>query len=91
MPLRESGTVERGRAFALPLIAAAIVLLILGFLLLRVCGSGVSLIAFGAAVGLMGGVLALMGGHVILLPTAIVVVTLIWAGLVFASEAGCAL
>lgn len=80
---------NRGHLIDFLLSVCSVVLLVLGFVLLGVCGGGISFVLFGLAVGVMGGVVAHMGGLVILTASLLIVVTLVWAGLLFASQSGC--
>lgn len=77
------------RLTTLILILDAIVLASLGVLFLGFCGGGVSVIIFAAAVGVMGAVLGRSGAWALLLPTGMIVLVLIAAGLLIAGEAGC--
>jgi hypothetical protein len=86
----EHGAGKPGHLLSFALSAGALALLAVGFLVTGDCGGGVTLVVFGAAVGVMGTVVARMGGHVMIPVSAIFVVTLVWAGLLFASQAGCA-
>ena len=83
------GSVDRKHLVAYALAAFAVALLAVGFLSVGSCGGGLALVLFGAAVGVMGGVIALLGGHVMVLPAAVVLVTLVWAGTVVAGQTGC--
>lgn len=69
----------------------AVVLLVVGFLSLGVCGGGVTFILLGTAAGVIGVVIAHMGGAVILTASLLFVVTLLWAGILIASQSGCSL
>ena len=64
-------------------------LVILGFLLIGVCGGGVGLVLFGVATGLVGGAVALQGGWAVLLPTGILVLTLVAVGVYVLTSTGC--
>jgi hypothetical protein len=70
---------------------AAVGLLALGFLVTGPCGGGFTFLSFAAAVGLLGWVVARTGGLVMIPLSGVLVVTLVWAGLLFASQAGCTL
>lgn len=77
------------RRIVLALSLAAVALVVAGILVIGVCGGGVSLLVFAGAVAAMGAVVARMGGLAILLPASLIVLTLVAAGLLFASGAGC--
>ncbi len=85
----DSRVVRHTRAILVGLIAGSVVFLVLGGVLVGVCGGGISLILFGIAVGLAGGAVVIMGGAVLWLPVAIIAILLFIVGASAASGAGC--
>ena len=86
-----SGSQRRSHAVDYVLSLGAVALMVIGFLWWGVCGAGVSFILFGSAIAVMGVVIARMGGAVILTASVLLVVTLVWGGILFASQSGCSL
>lgn len=83
--------VQRSTLHYATLIVGAIAFVVAGFVLAGLCGGGLALVLFGIATGLIGGVVALSGGYAVLIPTGLMVVTLVGVGLFIVSSSGCSL
>ena len=70
-------------------VSVSVALFVLGILTFRVCGGGLSLIVFGAAIALVGGVAAGHEGNALLIFLLIVVAVLVVAGVSFGNASGC--
>lgn len=70
-------------------VSLSVALVVLGVSIFRVCGGGLSLIVFGAAIALVGGVAAGHEGNALLILLLIVVAALVVAGFSFGSASGC--